>query len=707
MTHAQTQIQSDFAFFALNLKSANHFSLPDLERLFIHAQNRVTVRNKRERKIMEVGGHLPFKVEYSKSARASCKSCKNKIEKDVVRMARMMKSRHHDGVDPNWFHFECFWPKASSWGLGKGELDKVDGYHGLRPNDQEMVEEKVNNVTALAVKTARGKKGAKKGAAVVQEVVRLEGFEIGYAPSSRAKCRKTDCKIEKIAKNELRIAHMQTDEDKPHLGLIPRWHHIGCFKKARKEYGWRDDEYSIEMVAGWPSVDPGDKEQLLKIFKMKKPKAEPKAEVKEEPEKGDSKDDALKAMLKGQNTKLWKVQDALTKDFQASAIKELLDANDIEHPVGAQAQLTAAADCILFGQLPPCPGECSSGKLRIASSAKFYTCTGNISSFTKCDFKTQDAKRSKPVIPKWIKDESPFLFKYKYDPKLLRAFPEQTKGSIPPLTEMKVLTLGKLKGKEKIEAQVKELGGINAAALDETVHLIITTKDIFDEQAAREKPSARFTKSKTLDTMILSIELLDQLKTAKVTLGEQRVNLVPFLDNYKLSVWGSFKKPGRRKRFFDGEEEAIENKRVKLDVSNGVAIDPEAEVKPGSRIVEEGGKMHTSMMTAINIKQDKNSYYKLQAIQNPKGTKFTLFRSWGRIGSKSIGGTKTQEFHNKTCCLDEFYRLFEEKTQNSFFAKSKYFMTYSPCYVRFSLHKAAGLFLSNGCQLYARHRGQF
>ena len=61
-------------------------------------------------------------------------------------MARMMKSRHHDGVDPNWFHFKCFWPKAHSWGLGKGELDKIDGYHGLRPDDQALVEEQVNNI---------------------------------------------------------------------------------------------------------------------------------------------------------------------------------------------------------------------------------------------------------------------------------------------------------------------------------------------------------------------------------------------------------------------------------------------------------------------------------------------------------------------------------------------------------------------------------
>ena len=192
-------------------------------------------------------------------------------------------------------------------------MDKIDGYHSLRPDDQERVEEKVNNISALAMKTPKGKKG-KKGQKVEAQEVRLEGYQIGYAPSNRAKCRKTDCKIEKIEKNELRIAHMETDEDKPHLGLIPRWHHIGCFKKARKEYGWLDDKYSIEMIAGWPAIDPADKEQLLKIFKMKKPKAEPKVEVKAETE--DSKDDAFKAMLKTQAKKLWTIQDALTQVFK-------------------------------------------------------------------------------------------------------------------------------------------------------------------------------------------------------------------------------------------------------------------------------------------------------------------------------------------------------------------------------------------------------
>lgn len=36
---------------------------------------------------------LPFKAEYSKSSRASCKGCKNKIDAEVVRIAVMVQVR--------------------------------------------------------------------------------------------------------------------------------------------------------------------------------------------------------------------------------------------------------------------------------------------------------------------------------------------------------------------------------------------------------------------------------------------------------------------------------------------------------------------------------------------------------------------------------------------------------------------------------------
>ena len=64
-------------------------------------------------------------------------------------MARMMKSRHHDGVDPNWFHFDCFWPKAKGWGLNAGELEKIKGVDALRFQDQEKVENKCSAITDI------------------------------------------------------------------------------------------------------------------------------------------------------------------------------------------------------------------------------------------------------------------------------------------------------------------------------------------------------------------------------------------------------------------------------------------------------------------------------------------------------------------------------------------------------------------------------
>ena len=37
---------------------------------------------------------LPFQAEYAKSNRASCKACKEKIDKDSLRIARMVQVRH-------------------------------------------------------------------------------------------------------------------------------------------------------------------------------------------------------------------------------------------------------------------------------------------------------------------------------------------------------------------------------------------------------------------------------------------------------------------------------------------------------------------------------------------------------------------------------------------------------------------------------------
>lgn len=86
-----------------------------------------------------------YRVEYAKSNRASCKGCKSKIDKDVLRLARMVQSRHHDGRDPLWYHFECFFPKQAKGVRSSADLE---GFGSLRWEEAELVKEKLGETGA-------------------------------------------------------------------------------------------------------------------------------------------------------------------------------------------------------------------------------------------------------------------------------------------------------------------------------------------------------------------------------------------------------------------------------------------------------------------------------------------------------------------------------------------------------------------------------
>ena len=52
---------------------------------------------------------LPYRAEYAKSGKSSCKECKEKIEKNELRLAVMVPFK----VEriPNWYHPNCFFTK--------------------------------------------------------------------------------------------------------------------------------------------------------------------------------------------------------------------------------------------------------------------------------------------------------------------------------------------------------------------------------------------------------------------------------------------------------------------------------------------------------------------------------------------------------------------------------------------------------------------
>ena len=77
-----------------------------------------------------------FQAEYAKSGRAACKKCKVAIAKDSLRLARLVKSSHFDGVTPQWHHFSCLF-KTNHWCSTE---DDVIGFDNLRYEDQQRLE---------------------------------------------------------------------------------------------------------------------------------------------------------------------------------------------------------------------------------------------------------------------------------------------------------------------------------------------------------------------------------------------------------------------------------------------------------------------------------------------------------------------------------------------------------------------------------------
>ena len=52
---------------------------------------------------------LPYRTDYAKSGKSSCKECKEKIEKGQLRLAVMVPFKVEK--IPNWYHPNCFFVK--------------------------------------------------------------------------------------------------------------------------------------------------------------------------------------------------------------------------------------------------------------------------------------------------------------------------------------------------------------------------------------------------------------------------------------------------------------------------------------------------------------------------------------------------------------------------------------------------------------------
>ncbi|XP_056150659.1 poly [ADP-ribose] polymerase 1 [Lampris incognitus] len=615
-----------------------------------------------------------YRAEYAKSGRASCKKCKDNIAKDSLRMAIMVQSPRFDGKVPHWHHFSCFWLRVVA-----KSTDDIAGFSDLRWEDQEKVKKAIESGGTSGGKG--GQKGGVKGEKTLTE------FAVEYAKSNRSTCKGCELKIEK---DQIRVSRKGMDPEKPQLGLIDRWYHMACFVGQREELAFKP-EYSAAQLIGFSTLRAEDKEELKKRLPTIKSEGKRKVDEVDMASKKQKKEEAeedkkFQEQLKEQNKLIWGIKDKLKKQCFLNDMKELLIANSQEVPSGESNVVDCLADGMTFGALEPC----STCMGQLVFKGDSYYCTGDISAWTKCVFKTTKPNRRNWVIPKEF-SEVPFLKKFKFKqqdrlyPKVdptptlttATAEPHPSASSAPtkplsegapadkPLTNMKLFAVGKLtKNKDEFKAFVEEMGGKITGTASKANFCISTKKEV-------EKMSKKMEEVKEASVRVVSEDFLTDIKSSGKALQE----LVAL---HAISPWGAevkleaqaattvsksrpmaSKSTGRAKE----EEGGSKSKKMKLTVKGGAAVDPDSGLENSAHVLEQNGKMYSATLGLVDIVRGTNSYYKLQLLEDDVQKRYWVFRSWGRVGT-TIGGNKLDKFHDKNSAVDNFLGVYKEKTGN-------------------------------------------
>ncbi|KAM9316020.1 poly [ADP-ribose] polymerase 1 isoform 3-T3 [Gastrophryne carolinensis] len=612
-----------------------------------------------------------YRAEYAKSGRASCKKCGDNIAKETLRLALMVQSPMFDGKVPHWHHYSCFWKRARV--LSHGD---IDGFTELRWDDQEKIKKAIETGGASEGAAGGDAKGGKGS-------MTLSDFAAEYAKSNRSTCKGCEQKIEK---GQIRLSKKSVDVERPQLGMIDRWYHPDCFVSRREELGFLP-MYSASQMKGFVILNAEDKEALKSKLPAVKSEGKRKADEldgsavsKKKMKKEKEKESKLEKLLKEQTELVWSIKDELKKVCSTNDLKELLIANKQQVPSGETNILDRVADGMAFGALQPCE-ECE-GQFVFKTDA--YYCTGDISAWTKCVAKTQTPNRKDWITPKEF-HEIPYLKKFKFK-RQDRAFPatvaptpitppappkpavkEEAPPEGKPLTNMAILVLGKLsKNKDDVKAVIEEMGGKTTGSANKAKVCISTPKEI-------EKMSKKMEDVKAANVRVVSEDFLNELQSGK--------SVQDLLTQHCISSWGAEikqevaqetpakSKPGKSTGKEQGESNGggKSEKKMKLTVKGGAAVDPDSGLENTCHVLEKSGKIFSATLGLVDISRGTNSYYKLQLIEHDRDSRYWVFRSWGRVGT-TIGSNKLEEMSSKEEAIDHFLNLYQEKTGNAWHA---------------------------------------
>uniref|UniRef100_A0A822XL21 Poly [ADP-ribose] polymerase n=1 Tax=Nelumbo nucifera TaxID=4432 RepID=A0A822XL21_NELNU len=584
----------------------------------------------------------PWKVEYAKSSRSSCKTCKNNIDKEKLRLGKMVQATQFDGFMPMWNHASCILKKANQI----KSLDDVEGLDLLRWEDQQKIKKYVesgpsSNSTAVAVNDC--------------------GIEVSQ--TSRATCKRCN---EKIIKGEVRISTKPDGQGTKGLA----WHHANCFVEL-------SPSTQVEKLSGWDSLSAQDQKAIRALTKKgtstarnvdtqenkdllqqststtgtkrkkgvsgeqksKVPKVEETVSGTKSPAEGN--DSELEQKLEAQTKELWAIKDELKKHVTTAELRVMLEANN-QDTAGSELDLRdRCADGMLFGALASCP--ICSGSLHYSGGE--YRCHGYLSAWSKCSYSTTEPERQKGKwkIPEETSNE--YLckwFKSQKAKKPVRVLPPPSSNK----SSQAAIGLSQQSKGERLEDLKVAIVGLSTESMEEWKRKIEGSGAVFHAKIKKDS-----------NCLVLSGEMDDQdpeirkARRMKIPIVREdylvecikRQKKLPF-EQYKIETVGS-------------------SSMVTVKVKGRSAVHEASGLQDSGHILEDGKSIYNTTLNMSDLSTGINSYYILQIIQEDKGSGFYVFRKWGRVGNDKIGGSKLEEM-SKSDATQEFKRLFLEKTGN-------------------------------------------
>ncbi|XP_010414140.1 PREDICTED: poly [ADP-ribose] polymerase 1 [Camelina sativa] len=592
--------------------------------------------------------HKPWRAEYAKSSRSSCKTCKSAITKETFRLGKLVQASQFDGVMPMWNHASCILKKTKQI----KSVDDVEGIESLRWEDQEKirkyVESGAGNSTSASTSTSTSTSSTANNA-------KLE-YGIEVSQTSRAGCRKCS---EKILKGEVRI--FSKPEGPGNKGLM--WHHAKCFLEM-------SSSTELESLSGWRNIPDSDQEALLPLVKKTLPAAKtetaearqtnPKAGTKRRNDSGDNEKSKLaktsfdmttsgalqpcstERVMEAQTKELWDLKDDLKKYVTTAELREMLELNE-QSTRGSELDLRdKCADGMMFGPLALCP-ICSG---HLSFSGGLYRCHGYISEWSKCSHSTLDPDhiKGKWKIPEGT--ENQFLLKW-----------NKSQKSVKPKRILRPVSSG-----ETSQGQ----GSKDAADSSRSEKLsdlkVSIDGDTKERQAWKKKieeAGAEFHANVKKGTSCLVVCGTTGIRDAEMRKA-RRMKVAIVREDYLVDCLIKQRKLPLDKYKIEDTSESL----VTVKVKGRSAVHEASGLQEHCHILEDGNSIYNTTLSMSDLSTGINSYYILQIIQEDKGSDCYVFRKWGRVGNEKIGGNKVEEM-SKSDAVHEFKRLFLEKTGNS------------------------------------------